>query len=634
MFESVKVCIDEELNVDDFMSSLVSIGYSRHDSIQEQGDFRRSGAVIDVYPFTFDCPLRIELDYKRVCSIASYDLTSGKVVWKHTLVMIPPRIRSFPARRSQLYEETPLHNFIDLKKGDYVVHTKHGIGRYLGTEKVKAGGVEKVHLVIAYAQSDTLYVPLDKAHLVQKYISFEGRSPKLYRLGSGEWSRIKERTRKGLLKIALDLLEMSARRQMSRGFAFSQDVQWQKEFEATFEFQETPDQKKVMQEVKRDMESPRPMDRLICGDVGYGKTEVAMRACFKATMDNKQVAFLVPTTILAEQHYQNFLKRLKDFPVNVAMISRFKTRSEQKEIIAGLKKGAVDIVVGTHRLLSDDIEFKNLGLLVIDEEQKFGVRAKEKLKKLRLSVDVLTLTATPIPRTLYMSLMGARDISVINTPPGNRIPVETHVADYSEDLMREAMRREIGRAGQVFFIHNRVEGIEEVKKTVEGLAPTGSKIYFAHGQMPAKLLEEIMLDFLRGKTHILVSTNIIESGIDVPNANTIIINNADQFGLSDLHQLRGRVGRFNRKAYAYFLTAKDKPLNQDARKRLVAIEEYSELGAGFKIAMEDLEMRGAGNLLGIQQHGYIMAVGFDLYCRLMRQVLAQLKQERQERKGA
>lgn len=632
MFQSVKVCKDQKVNIDELMRSFVSMGYTRHERIQEPGDFRRSGAVIDLYPFTFDCPIRIELNYDKIHSLCSYDLLSGKTIWKHSLVIIPPHIKSFPTRSSYLYEEAPLHNFIDLKKNDYVVHVKHGIGRYVGTEKMMVKDKEKTHLVIEYARADKLYVPVEKAHLVQKYISFEGKSPKLYRLGSGEWERIKERTRKGLLKVALDLLEMQAHRQMGRGFKFSKDVDWQKDFENKFEFKETPGQLKAMETVKGDMESARPMDRLLCGDVGYGKTEVAMRACFKATMDSKQVAFLVPTTILAEQHYQNFLKRLKDFPINVAMISRFKTRAEQKLILRDLKEGKVDIVIGTHRLLSDDVRFKNLGLLIVDEEQKFGVCAKEKLKKIRLFVDVLTLTATPIPRTLYMSLMGAKDISVINTPPGNRVPVETHVVPYSKDLIQHAIEREIARDGQIFFIHNRVKSIEDVKQTVQHLSPQSASIHFAHGQMPAKLLEKIMLSFMRGETQILVATNIIESGIDVPNANTIIINNADNFGLSELHQLRGRVGRFNRKAYAYFLTPKNKPINQEARKRLAAIEEYSELGSGFKIAMEDLEIRGAGNLLGVQQHGYIMAVGFDLYCRLIRQAIVQLKSTRKAKR--
>ena len=625
MFRSLKIYKGQNTDFDFLLRTFVEFGYNRQNRVQEEGDFSRQGGIVDIYPTTFDCPIRIEFHYNKINSIDSYNILTGKIIWKHKMVIILPRIKIHPSRYGVLFEEIPLHNFIDLEKGDYVVHIKHGIGKYLGIERIQVRDIEKDHLAIEYANNEKLYVPIDKAHLVQKYISFEGRSPKLYRLGSGEWKRIKERTRKGLLKVALDLLEIQAKRQTHSGFRFSKDTDRQKQVEDNFEFQETPDQIEVTKKVKADMESSKPMDRLLCGDVGYGKTEVAMRACFKAAMDNKQVAFLVPTTILAEQHYQNFLKRLKDFPINIAMISRFKTKAEQKKIIEELAKGKIDIIIGTHRLVSDDVKFKNLGLIIIDEEQKFGVRAKEKLKKIRLLVDILTLTATPIPRTLYMSLMGAKDISVINTPPQNRIPIETKVETFSKDLIKSALAREIARKGQVFFIHNRVEDIEEIKNLVKNLAGDSTLVNFAHGQMPAKLLEKVMLSFLNGKINILVSTNIIESGIDVPNANTIIINNADTFGLSDLHQLRGRVGRFNRKAYAYFLIPKNKPINQDARKRLEAIEEYSELGAGFKIAMEDLEIRGAGNLLGIEQHGYIMAVGFDLYCRLIRQVIAQLK---------
>ncbi|MFH1621817.1 MAG: transcription-repair coupling factor [Candidatus Omnitrophota bacterium] len=630
MFKSLKIYKDQEIDLDSLLRTFVEFGYARQNCVREEGDFSRQGGVIDIFPVTFDCPIRIEFHYHKINNIDSYNILTGKVIWKHNMVIILPKIKIHPAKFSAFFEEAPLHNFIDLKKGNYVVHIKHGIGKYLGIEKIKVRDVEKDHLAIEYAKNEKLYVPVDKAHLVQKYISFEGRSPKLYRLGSGEWERIKEKTRKGLLKVALDLLEVQAKRQTLLGFKFSKDTDWQEQFEETFEFRETPDQIEAVKKVKADMESGKPMDRLLCGDVGYGKTEVAMRACFKAAMDNRQVAFLVPTTILAEQHYQNFLKRLKDFPVNIAMISRFKSKTEQKNIIEELAQGKIDIVIGTHRLLSDDVSFKRLGLIIIDEEQKFGVRAKEKLKKVRLLVDILTLTATPIPRTLYMSLMGAKDISVINTPPQNRIPIETSVEESREGLIKSAITREINRKGQIFFIHNRVEDIEEVKKKVASLVSNSVRVSFAHGQMPAKTLEKVMLSFLSGEIDILVSTNIIESGIDVPNANTIIVNNADTFGLSDLHQLRGRVGRFNRKAYAFFLTSKNKPINQDAQKRLEAIQEYSELGAGFKIAMEDLEIRGAGNLLGIEQHGYIMAVGFDLYCRLIRQVIAQLKNTKME----
>jgi transcription-repair coupling factor (superfamily II helicase) len=421
-------------------------------------------------------------------------------------------------------------------------------------------------------------------------------------------------------------LKVQAWRKALGGYAFKPDVPWQETFEKAFPYPETPDQATAVTDTKRDMEAPFAMDRLLCGDVGYGKTEVAMRAAFKCVMGHKQVAFLVPTTILAEQHYQNFQKRLKDFPVRVEMLSRFRTRHEQKKIIEDTAQGAVDILIGTHRLISADIRFADLGLVIIDEEQRFGVKHKEKLKEMRSLVDVLTLTATPIPRTLYMSLMGAKDISVINTPPENRMAIETHVVVYDKALLRQVIERELKRSGQVFFVHNRVEDIEKIRDDVAVLAPVGAKVVYAHGQMSSKILEKIMVDFLENRIDILVSTTIIESGIDVPNANTIIIHNADAFGLADLHQMRGRVGRFTKKAYAYFVVHPGKALNNDARKRLEAIHEYSQLGSGFKIAMEDLELRGAGNLLGLQQHGHISAVGFDLYCRLLRESVAALQQ--------
>jgi transcription-repair coupling factor (superfamily II helicase) len=432
------------------------------------------------------------------------------------------------------------------------------------------------------------------------------------------------RAQKATIKVAIDLLKIQAMRRALGGFSFAKDTDWQADFEKTFAYQETIDQDKATANTKSDMESCFPMDRLLCGDVGYGKTEVAMRAAFKCVTNNKQVAFLVPTTILAEQHTQNFKKRLKDFPVRVEMLSRFKTAGEQKAIIADVAQGSVDIVIGTHRLLSKDMQFKDLGLVVIDEEQRFGVKAKERLKELRALVDVLTLTATPIPRTLYMALMGAKDISVINTPPENRMAIETHVVSYDEVLLKQAMERELRRGGQVFFVHNRVEDIEDVKEDVVRLSPRDARVAFAHGQMASKVLEQIMLDFINGAIDVLVATTIIESGIDVPNANTIIVNNADCFGLADLHQLRGRVGRFTKRAYAYFVVDARKVLSTEARKRLEAIHEYSALGSGFKIAMEDLEIRGAGNLLGLQQHGHIMAVGFDLYCRMLRDSVSAL----------
>jgi len=425
--------------------------------------------------------------------------------------------------------------------------------------------------------------------------------------------------------VALDLLKLQAMRKTMGGFVFSPDKEWQKDFEATFPFKETADQAAAVAATKRDMEASYSMDRLLCGDVGYGKTEVAMRAAFKCVMDAKQVAFLVPTTVLAEQHYQNFIKRLKDFPVRVEMLSRFKSPVQQKGIIADLEQGKVDIVIGTHRLLSEDIRFRDLGLVIIDEEQRFGVKDKERLKQMRALVDVLTLTATPIPRTLYMSLMGAKDVSIINTPPERRMAIATHVVARDDALLSQALHRELKRGGQVFFVHNRVEDIDQVCRDVRRLVPKGARVVAAHGQMPAKALEKVMIDFLNGSVDVLVSTTIIESGIDVPNANTIIIHNADCFGLADLHQMRGRVGRFTRKAYGYFVVDPDKFLTPESKRRLEAIHAYSQLGSGFKIAMEDLEIRGAGNLLGVQQHGHIAQVGFDMYCRLLREAVSALE---------
>jgi transcription-repair coupling factor (superfamily II helicase) len=514
---------------------------------------------------------------------------------------------------------------VDINIGDYVVHNDYGIGKFKGFEKLKSRDKLTDNLVIEYEGQEKLYVPTESMHLVQKYIAFYTRRPKLNKLGSKEWQRVKNRTKKGIQKLAWDLLSLQALRLSSQGFAFSADSEWQAEFEKTFPYKDTPDQVKACQDVKLDMEQSKPMDRLLCGDVGYGKTEVAMRAAFKAVVDKKQVAYLVPTTILAEQHYQNFCQRLKDFPVNVEMLSRFRSPGQQQEIIRLLAKGGMDIVIGTHRLLSEDVVFHNLGLVIIDEEQRFGVKAKEKLKALRLTTDVLTLTATPIPRTLYMSLMGAKDLSVINTPPENRLPIKTIVVEYDEDLIKQVILRELHRKGQVFFLHNRIEDIEKVREKLIRILPATARIAVGHGQMASRELERVMADFLSGKIDVFLCTMIIESGIDVPNANTIIVDQANTFGLSDLHQLRGRVGRFSRSAYAYFLVRHSEAVSAVAQKRLSAIQEYAHLGAGFKIAMEDLEIRGAGNLLGVQQHGFVNAVGFDLYCRLLREAINSLK---------
>ena len=625
MFKSFKVYTGQELDLEELFAALIDFGYKRQESVSEEGEFARRGGIIDIFPVSFELPIRIELENNTVISIKTFNFVSGEPLWEHKMVIILALRRPSGYHTVPFAEEIPLSNFVDIDIGDYVVHNQHGIGRFLGIQKIKVQDKLRDHLVIEYDREEKLYVPIESMHLVQKYIAFHVRRPKLYRLGTKEWQRTKERARKGIQKLAWELLSLQAMRLASSGHKFSEDTAWQKEFEATFPYQETPDQIKAALEAKKDMESARPMDRLLCGDVGYGKTEVAMRAAFKAVMDNKQVAYLVPTTILAEQHYQNFNLRLKDFPVNVQMLCRFKSVAEQKKIIEDIGKGKVDIVIGTHRLLSDDVSFKDLGLIIIDEEQRFGVKAKETLKKARLTTDVLTLTATPIPRTLYMGLMGAKNLSVINTPPQNRLPIKTIVVEYDEGLIQQAISRELNRKGQVFFVHNRIHDIDKISGRLRRALPEGTRIAVAHGQMPAKALEEVMAAFLAAQIDCLLSTMIIESGIDIPNANTIIVNNAHTFGLSDLHQLRGRVGRFNIPAFAYFMIPKGEILDSDAKKRLEAIQQYSYLGAGFNIAMQDLEIRGAGNLLGVQQHGFIAAVGFDLYCRLLKEAVDNLK---------
>lgn len=628
-FRSITLYKDEEIDLNKLLSSLLEFGYGRQAKLTEEGEFVLRGGILDIFPLTFEYPIRLELSDNKIASLASFDIVSGRRIFEHTLVIVLPKRKTSGVNLSHFSAEEPLENFIDLNVGDYVVHNQYGIGKYLGLQRVTSGAKASDHMVIEYAQGDKLYVPCDFMHLVQKYIGFERRPPRIYKLGSKEWQKVKNQAKKGIQKTAFELLRIQAARGAFIGYQFPKDTDWQRQFEATFLYEETPDQASSIEAVKKDMENGRPMDRLICGDVGYGKTEVAMRAAFKAVMGNKQVAFLVPTTILAEQHFQNLSLRLKDFPVNVAMLSRFRTRKEQEQIIKGIKDGSVDIVIGTHRLLSNDIVFKDLGLLVIDEEQRFGVKSKEKLKSLRLAVDVLSLTATPIPRTLYMSLMRIRDMSVINTPPKDRMSVETIVSGYDHRLIRQAIANELNRGGQVYFVHNRVLDIENIYEKVKRLSPQGARIMYAHGQMPSAELERAMLLFLRGQIDILVSTMIIESGIDVPNANTLIVNEAENFGLSDLHQLRGRVGRFSRQAYAFFLIRANDRLSKDARLRLEAISNYSELGAGFKIAFEDLTIRGAGNLLGIEQHGYINAIGFDLYCRLLREVVSEINPVRE-----
>ena len=513
----------------------------------------------------------------------------------------------------------------DLNVGDYVVHVDYGIGKFSGFKKIEVRNSIQEAAVIRYKEDSTLYVNVTSLHKLQKYSGKEGKQPRITKLGSGEWARKKASTKKKVKDIARDLIDLYAKRKAQKAFSFDPDNHWQTEMEARFEFEETPDQMAAIEAVKTDMESKQPMDRLICGDVGFGKTEVAVRAAFKAVMDQKQVAILVPTTILADQHFKTFSERMKDFPIEVEVVSRFRTKGEQKKVLKRLKEGKVDILIGTHRLVSKDVKFNDLGLMVIDEEQRFGVTVKEKLKKFRATVDVLTLTATPIPRTLQFSLMGARDLSIIHTPPPNRQPVYTEIHGFDESLIRDAIIEETSRGGQTFFIHNRVKNIEEVANMIRELVPD-IRVRFAHGQMQPAKLEKIIQDFYQNKFDVLVSTNIVENGIDIANANTIIINNANHFGLSELHQLRGRVGRSNRKAFCYLITPEIRSLTPEARKRLTALEEFSDLGSGFNIAMRDLDIRGAGDILGAEQSGYITDIGFEMYTKILDDAVRELKE--------
>ncbi len=520
----------------------------------------------------------------------------------------------------------PIKVFTDLRVGDYVVHENHGIGKYLGIQQLEIQNIKKDYFKIKYGGEDMLYVPVEQMDLVQKYIGADSGTPKINKLSSVEWKKTKAKVKGAIVDMAKELLQLSAIRNSNKGYAFSPDTSWQKEFEDAFPYEETEDQLKCIEQIKEDMENDIPMDRLLCGDVGYGKTEVAARAVFKCAVDGKQAAVLVPTTILANQHYTTFIDRFGKFPFNIEMLSRFRTEKEQTQIIKKVKDGNIDILVGTHRLLSKDISFKDLGLLIIDEEQKFGVQHKEIIKLLKQNVDVLTLSATPIPRTLHMSLLGLRDMSTIEEPPEERFPVQTFVIEYEEEIIKEAILREVERGGQVFFVYNRVRGIRRISAHLQELVPDVS-VAVAHGQMNEKELENIMISFMSKKYDVLVCTTIIESGIDIQNTNTIIIYDADKFGLSQLYQLRGRVGRSNRMAYAYFAYQKDKVLTEQSEKRLKAIKEFTEFGSGFKIAMRDLEIRGAGNLLGVEQHGHLMIIGYELYCKLLDQTVKEIKGE-------
>ena len=571
-----------------------------------------------------------ELDSRLVSVQVGRLLAGFEFAQDHLVVLTEKDIFGRVKRRltAKAPDGEKISHFRDIKPGDYVVHVNHGIGKYLGVVTLDVGGVHRDYLHIKYGGEDKLYVPTDQVHLLQKYIGAEGEVPRLSRMGGTEWVKAKARAKKSVEDIAEKLIEIYAKRKQATGYAFSPDDASQREFEDAFPYEETADQLRAIREIKADMEQPKPMDRLLCGDVGFGKTEVAIRAAYKAALDGKQVAVLVPTTVLAQQHYQTFSQRFLGFLPSVDVISRFRSAREQKETLARVASGEVDILIGTHAILNQrKVHFKDLGLLIVDEEQRFGVKQKDKIRSLAAGIDVLTLSATPIPRTLHMSLVGARDMSIIETPPAERFPVQTYVVEARDDVMAGAIKRELRRGGQVFFVYNRVMSIDAMRARLAELVPE-ARILVAHGQMPEEMLERVMMDFYEGKGDILLATSIVENGLDVANANTIIVYNADHFGLSQLYQMRGRVGRSPRMAFAYFVYQADKVLTETAEKRLAAMKEFAELGAGFKIAMRDLEIRGAGNLLGSQQHGHIASVGFEMYCKLLEEAIAALQQKK------
>ena len=627
--EIKRLRINAEIGIERLEELLNGLHYQKREYVSLPGEFAVRGGLVDIYPVTYRLPVRVQFRGDMPIQIRDFSLTSGEstATFEEVFLIQVSDLFRKKLRRMEERLETfePVASTRDLERGDLVVHLKYGIGRFLGTKTIQMQGERTRCMAIEYAEKEILYLSMGEP--VERYIGGSGTGPKLTKLNTKEWEKIKERTRTALHRVAKDLLEIQAKRSLMKGLAFPKDTPWQKQFEEEFPFEETTGQKQAIEEVKKDMESTGSMDRLLCGDVGYGKTEVAMRAIFKAVMGGKQAAFLVPTTILAEQHYILLKERAKNFPITIGLLSRFQTPKEQKAVVRALQEGAMDAVIGTHRLLSKDIQFKDLGLVIIDEEQRFGVRHKEKLKQMRTQVDILTLTATPIPRTLHMALLGVRDMSVIDTPPENRLPVETFVMESHENIIKQAIERELARKGQVYFVHNRVQSIEKVHERLKKLLP-GVRFGVMHGQMQVEMLETVMKDFLKGAIDCLVSTNIVESGIDIPNVNTLIVDRADCFGLADLYQLRGRVGRFKekRQAYAYFLIPKNWVMTQDAEKRLHAIEKFTQLGSGFKIAMEDLEIRGAGNLLGHEQSGFIQAVGFDLYCRMLKKAVEEQKE--------
>ncbi len=621
MFEYCRLYVGQSHALHQILQQLLDYGYERVEHVADPGQIALRGGILDIFPASFELPIRVEFEASRIRSMRSFNPKTLETLERHTMVVILPRgVHSKPSI------DLPFEAFVDIKEGEFVVHVDHGIGRYAGRTTIEGSQGPQDALVIEYADGDRLYVPSGELHLLQKYVSFGARNPALHKLGGSAWEKAKAKAYAGAWMYAKTLLEVQAKRLALPGYAFGKDHEWQKKFEEAFPYRETPDQMQASLQIKKDMEQPRPMDRLLLGDVGYGKTEVAIRAAFKAVMEGKQAAVLVPTTILAYQHTRTFTKRMQGFPIQVEMLTRLQSDSDQKHIIEALKNGSCDVVIGTHRLLSGDIQFKDLGLLIIDEEQRFGLKDKEQLKHWRSQLDVLTLSATPIPRTLYLALAGAREMSVITTPPENRHPIETHVVEEDEQALRGWVLKELERDGQVFIVHNRVYNIHRLAGRIAHLIPE-ARVAIAHGRMNEHELEQVMMQFIEGNIDVLVATTIIESGIDIPNANTLVVQASESFGLADLYQLRGRVGRFNRKAFAYLVVSKDHVLTSEARKRLEAMAEHTALGSGFTIAMEDLKLRGAGNLLGVEQSGHITAVGFDLYCRLLRDAVKHLKEE-------
>ncbi|MBF0217045.1 MAG: transcription-repair coupling factor [Candidatus Omnitrophica bacterium] len=627
MFDTLKLYVDQIVDERELIATLAGLGYARCKAVSAEGDFSLTGETLVIFPITYEFPVRIDMPDNRIASINSVDIGTFKTIDKHSVVIVFPvsklRRSKFTKQATGLGEQ-PIDSFVDIEPGDLVVHIDHGIGKYLGVQRIRRGSAMEDHFVVEYRDSSRLFVKTSDLHKLQRYISFHRKPPELNSLKGKAWAETKKKAATGAAKTAGDLLKLQALRETTPAYAFGPDNDWQKEVEAAFPFKDTPDQAKASRDVKLDMEKPKAMDRLLCGDVGYGKTEVVLRAAFKAVMNGKQVAFLVPTTILAEQHTNTFYQRLKNYPVNIKMLNRFCTGAEQKKIIDDLAAGKIDIAIGTHRLLSGDVKFKDLGLLIVDEEQRFGVGQKNRIKRMKFNIDILTLTATPIPRTLYMALMGGKDISVIETPPVDRLPVNTELIEFDKNIIRNAIRAELARSGQVYFVHNRVDNIARLAEEIQKLVPE-AKLLAGHGQMSARTLEKTMMRFIKGEVDILVSTTIIESGIDIPNANTMFINEADKFGLADLYQLRGRIGRFDRQAHAYLIVKNISTLTHEVQERLAAIKKYQELGSGFKIAMRDMEMRGAGNILGLEQSGFIDQIGFDLYCRLLREEIQTLR---------